>query len=68
MIEQQIIDLMTQEQTVISEFSRLLDLENNIGCVDGKIIGTGRSDYTQGSTIYNLSMAQLQNASAAWSI
>lgn len=56
MIEQQIIDLMTREQTVISEFSRLLDLENNLGCVDGKIIGTGRSDYTQGSTIYNLSI------------
>lgn len=58
MIEQQIIDLMTQEQTVISEFGRLLDLENNIGCVDGKIIGTGRSDYTQGSTIYNLSIGE----------
>ncbi len=58
MIEQQIIDLMTQEQTVISEFSSLLDLENNLGCVDGKIIGTGRSDYTQGSTIYNLSIGE----------
>lgn len=56
MIEQQIIDLMTQEQTVFSEFFPLLDLENNIGCVDGRIIGTGRSDYTQGSTIYNLSI------------
>ena len=58
MIEQQIIDFMTQEQTVISDFCRLLDLENNLGCVDGKIIGTGRSDYTQGSTIYNLSIGE----------
>lgn len=28
--------------------------ERNVGCIDGKIIGTGRPDYTQGSTEYKL--------------
>ena len=31
-------------------------IERNMGCVDGRIIGTGRSDYTQGSTEYNLTI------------
>lgn len=31
-------------------------LENRLGCTDGKIIGTGRSDYTQSSTEYNLNV------------
>lgn len=32
----------------------IASLEANIGCVDGKIIGTGRPDYTQDSTEYKL--------------
>lgn len=55
-MEQLIIDLISKEQTVLSGFNRLTELGKNKGCVDGQIIGTGRSDYTQGSTIYNLSI------------
>ena len=40
-------------------YSSLVDLsilESNLGCIDGKIIGTGQSDYTQSSTEYNLNV------------
>ena len=32
------------------------ELALELGCVDGLIIGTGRSDYTQKSTMYNLTI------------
>ena len=41
---------------VLKRINRVNTLTDSLGCVDGKIIGTGRSDYTQGSTIYNISV------------
>ena len=47
-------DLIEKQQTYYHSLSKLTAMEQNIGCIDGKIIGTGRADYTQGSTAYNL--------------
>ena len=46
--------LVEQEKTFYNTLSRLAALEQNMGCIDGKIIGTGQSDYTKGSTAYTL--------------
>lgn len=54
MVEQQAKDLFSKVIQHISSYDQLVMIERNRGCVDGKIIGTGRSDYTQGSTEYNL--------------
>ena len=54
MVEQQAKDLFSKVIQHISSYYQLVMIERNRGCVDGKIIGTGRSDYTQGSTEYNL--------------
>ena len=35
-------------------WNQLQNAEDRLGCVDGQIIGTGRPDYTQSSTEYNL--------------
>lgn len=53
----QINDLIEKEKNYICSFPDLINSKNNLGCTDGKIIGTGRSDYTQDSTIYNLSIS-----------
>jgi len=37
-------------------------MQSELGCVDGEIIGTGRADYTQGSTEYSLSVDSKQFA------
>ena len=52
----QINKLIDQEKNYIISFEDLVDAENNYSCTDGKIIGTGRSDYTQESTVYDLSI------------
>ena len=54
MIKNSVSALLEQEERIISRFGALLNMEVNKGCVDGTIIGTGRSDYTQGSTTYDL--------------
>lgn len=46
----------------LEHFESLKSLESDMGCVDGTIIGTGRSDYTQGSTLYNLQIDSKQFA------
>lgn len=56
MVEQQAKDLLSKVIQHISSYDQLVMIERNRGCVDGKIIGTGRSDYTQGSTEYNLTI------------
>ena len=37
-----------------ASWNKLQNAEDQLGCVDGQIIGTGRPDYTQSSTEYNL--------------
>lgn len=58
MVEQQVKDLLSKVIRHISFFEQLVMIEHNRGCVDGKIIGTGRADYTQGSTEYNLTIGE----------
>ena len=41
---------------VLEKINNVNSIANNLGCVDGTIIGTGRSDYTKESTMYNLSI------------
>lgn len=41
---------------MIEEIDSVNSMIENLGCTDGTIIGTGRSDYTQGSKMYNLSI------------
>ena len=52
----QVKELLGQMINLISSYDQLITTEKNLGCVDGRIIGTGRADYTQGATIYNLSI------------
>lgn len=52
----QINNLINLEKNYITSFENLVNIENNYGCLDGKIIGTGRADYTQESTVYDLSI------------
>lgn len=46
--------LITQQIYLISSFKDVKNGLLNYGCVDGNIIGTGRADYTQGATSYDL--------------
>lgn len=48
--------LIEKEKAFCTSVSELSFLESNLGCVDGQIIGTGRSDYTQSSTEYRLNV------------
>lgn len=52
----QINKLIDLEKNYIKSFEDLVNMENNYGCIDGKIIGTGCSDYTKESRIYDLSI------------
>ena len=52
--------IIEQDIDFFGTFESLAEKENNLGCVDGKIIGTGRADYTQGSTEYNLKVKKKQ--------
>lgn len=56
MDKSQIEELIEKQIKQISSYEQLVQLSNSRGCVDGKIIGTGRADYTLGSTVYNLSI------------
>ena len=56
MVKQQSKDLLSKVIQHISSYDQLDRIERNRGCVDGKIIGTGRSDYTQEATEYNLTI------------
>ena len=56
MVEQHIKHLLCKITQHISSYEQLVMIERNLGCVDGKIIGTGRADYTRGLTEYNLSI------------
>lgn len=47
-------NLVAEQKTFLGALADLAMLEENLGCIDGKIIGTGRSDYTQSSTEYQL--------------
>lgn len=49
-------NLIDLEKKHIIAFEDLINSENNYGCVDGKIIGTGRSDYTISAKDYDLSI------------
>lgn len=57
-MEKQVKDMLDKMTNIISSYEQLIIVENNLGCVDGKIIGTGRADYTQGPAEYNLSIGQ----------
>ena len=52
--KESVCGLMNAEQAFFDSLIKISSLENNMGCVDGKIIGTGRPDYTQSSTEYHL--------------
>lgn len=56
MIEQEVRDFITKISKLISSYEQLVAIERNNGCIDGRIIGTGRADYTQGSMEYNLTI------------
>lgn len=47
-------NLVVQEMAFYRSLIDLAKIEGNLGCIDGKIIGTGQPDYTQDSTEYNL--------------
>lgn len=49
-------DALSELSEMIKKINIVNSIAENLGCVDGTIIGTGRSDYTQGSTMYNLSI------------
>lgn len=48
--------LVETERVLADSLIHISGLEKNLGCVDGKIIGTGRSDFTQSSTEYDLTL------------
>ncbi len=56
MVQQQIKELIDKISQYISSYKQLTMIECNRGCVDGEIIGTGRADFTQNSTEYNLTI------------
>ena len=58
MIEQYVKEFLDELIQFIPSYEHLVLIERNRGCVDGKIIGTGRADYTQGSTVYDLSIGE----------
>lgn len=50
-------DFLIAEMNFLGSLIQIENMEKNIGCVDGRIIGTGCADYTQESTMYNLKVA-----------
>lgn len=54
MDEELVKDVLTRLSSTIEKINTVNISAKELGCVDGTIIGTGRSDYTQGSTMYNL--------------
>ena len=54
MDEELVKDVLTRLSSTIEKINAVNISARELGCVDGTIIGTGRSDYTQGSTMYNL--------------
>lgn len=53
-VKTSVINLANKDKSFLDSLCKISTLEKNLGCIDGKIIGTGRSDYTQGSTEYKL--------------
>lgn len=49
-------EVLTELAEMLEKIYRVNSMACDLGCVDGAIIGTGRSDYTQESTMYNLSI------------
>lgn len=49
-------EVLTDLSNTLVSIEEVNTTSQELGCVDGKIIGTGRTDYTQGATIYNLSI------------
>lgn len=47
-------NLLEIEESFFLSLSDIASAESNLCCIDGKIIGTGRPDYTQSSTEYSL--------------
>lgn len=47
-------NLLEIEESFFLSLNDIVATENNLCCIDGKIIGTGRPDYTQNSTEYSL--------------
>lgn len=47
-------NLIENEESFFLSLNHIASVENNLFCIDGKIIGTGRPDYTQSSTEYSL--------------
>lgn len=58
MVEEQIKGFISKLVQYISSYEQFVMVERNRECVDGKIIGTGRADYTQGANCYDLSIGQ----------
>lgn len=56
MITETLNKLLSSEILFIDSYKELRDKESNSNSVDGAIIGTGRSDFTQESTMYNLNI------------
>ncbi len=54
MDEELVKDVLTRLSSTIEKINAVNISARELGCVDGTIIGTGRSDYTQESTMYNL--------------
>lgn len=53
-VKESVNDLVVNEEKIFYSLNNLLISEDKLGCVDGQIIGTGRPDYTQDSTEYDL--------------
>lgn len=47
-------NMFAEEKRFIESTRELTKQEKNLKCVDGRIIGTGRADYTRGATSYDL--------------
>lgn len=47
-------DFIDTEESFFLSLSNINSVESRLCCIDGKIIGTGRPDYTQSSTEYSL--------------
>lgn len=49
-------NLIENEESFFLSLNDIASVESNLCCIDGKIIGTGRPDYTQSSTEYSLAV------------
>ncbi len=47
-------NFLDTESAFFFSLNDIASVESNLCCTDGKIIGTGRPDYTQSSTEYSL--------------